>query len=83
MDRSTNQPQPKKIETLTKGPYWAERKDDGSKTVLPIRQVACGLAHTIALDVDGTLHSVRPLPVPTQVAALLACRRSRPVPAAC
>ena len=57
MDRSTNQPQPKEVDTLMKGPYWADRKSEGSKSVLPMKLVACGQAHTLALDTDGGLHA--------------------------
>ena len=43
--------------SCAQGPYWTDREDEGSKTPLPICDVACGLAHTIALDVEGTMHS--------------------------
>eukprot|EP01052_Picozoa_sp_SAG31_P006837 SAG31_NODE_319_length_17776_cov_4.703570_9_plen_1168_part_00 len=56
MDFTSNQPQPKEVDTLLKGPYWSERKGDGSKTPLPMKLVSCGQSHTLALDTDGCLH---------------------------
>ena len=57
MDFTSNQPQPKEVDTLLKSNYWTERKTEGSKSAQPMKVVACGQSHTLALDTDGCLHA--------------------------